>query len=101
MAEKFVPPGNVMSPKRFWTLVSVIYDEGEGEAAAAIGRWDGKPVLAMRWNGSEENPIGNPQSRGLPIWFVIPTEFREPILKSILKVSPEKQALVHDFFSAK
>jgi hypothetical protein len=101
MAEKYWLPGQVMSPKRLWTLVAVIYDEGEGEAAAAIGRWAEEPVLVMRWNGTDDNPIGNPQSRGLPTWFVVPATFRESVLQTILKLSPEKKALVQDFFSKK
>ena len=29
-------------------------------------------MLAMRWNGNKENPLGNPQSRGLSTWFIVP-----------------------------
>jgi hypothetical protein len=35
--------------------------------------WDGRPVLAMRWNGSsKEGGPGHPQSRGLPTWYILP-----------------------------
>jgi hypothetical protein len=99
MSKHQIPPTQVVSPQRHWTLVAVIHDEGEGGAAAAIGRWDGDHVLVMRWNGTKSNPLGNPQSRGLPTWFVIPERFRQPILDAILKVSPSKSALVEDFFA--
>ncbi len=98
---KYVAPEQVHSPRRCWTLVAVVYDEEEGGAAAAIGRWDGEPVLVMRWNGSEGNPIGNPQSRGLPTWFVVPDVFHDALLNTILKSRPEKRAIVQDFFSKK
>jgi hypothetical protein len=95
----YVPPTQVMSPRRHWTLVAVLIDEEEGKEAAAIGRWDGKPVLVMRWNGNADNPIGNPQSRGLPTWFVVPERFREPILTKIREDKPDKKALVDGFFA--
>jgi hypothetical protein len=49
----------------------------------------------MRWNGNAENPIGNPQSRGLATWFIIPNEYMKPILATF---SPDKQALAKAFF---
>lgn len=36
----------------------------------------------MRWNGTKENPLGNPQSRGLPTWFVVPDQYWKQILES-------------------
>jgi hypothetical protein len=66
-------PKRVDSPRRWWRLIEVLWDGGEGEDSLAIGMWANKPVLAMRWNGSsKEGVIGNPQSRGLPTWFVLP-----------------------------
>ena len=40
-------------------------------------------VLAMRWNGTDDNVIGNPQSRGLPTWFIVPREFRLAVLDEL------------------
>jgi hypothetical protein len=56
-------------------LIAVIDDgktndnpSGAKSVSIAVGRWKAakteEPVLAMRWNGDDENPIGNPQSRG-------------------------------------
>lgn len=64
----------------------------------AIGRWDGEPVLAMRWNGTDDNAIGNPQSRGLPTWFIVPSEFRLALLDTLAGLAPEKAALAREFF---
>lgn len=98
MPNEYVIPGEVISPKRQWSLVAVLYDRGEGQASVAIGRWDGEPVLAMRWNGTDNNVIGNPQSRGLPTWFVVPSEFRLAVLHELTHLAPEKAALAKEFF---
>lgn len=44
---------------------------GPGEMAIALGKWDGTPVLALRWNGTDSSPVGHPQSRGLATWFIV------------------------------
>ena len=71
------------SPKRFWSLLSVLRDDGEGGSALALGRWAFKPVLAIRWNGVKDNPLGNPQSRGLPTWFIVPEPYADAILSTL------------------
>lgn len=66
-------PRRVDAPRRRWRLIDILYNSGDGGAALAIGEWDGSPVLAARWNGSDaDDGIGNPQSRGIPTWFVLP-----------------------------
>ena len=62
----------------------------------AIGRWAGRPVLAMRWNGTKDSPIGNPQSRGLPTWFIIPDQHVQAILDQ-RGFSDSKLGFVRDF----
>jgi len=50
----------------------------------------------MRWNGdNDENPIGNPQSRGLPTWFVVPKGYVETILSTL---PADKLTLARNFF---
>ena len=85
----YVKPGDVHAPKRHWSLIHVLFDGGEDRhdgsgtgSSLAIGRWDNKPVLAMRWNGSEKNPLGNPQSRGLATWFIVPDQHVKQILET-------------------
>ena len=78
----YVKPTDVHAPKRFWSLIHVIFDGGPGESSLAIGRWENKPVLVMRWNGTDDNPLGNPQSRGLPTWFVVPEQHWKQILET-------------------
>jgi hypothetical protein len=94
MVGKYVLPKDVVSPQRQWSLITVLDSGEEGDGALALGKWDGDPVLAMRWNGAEGSPIGNPQSRGLATWFIIPGKYSEAILATL---SPEKLALVRNF----
>jgi hypothetical protein len=77
----YIKPENVISPKRNVTVIHVLYDGGPGPGSysLALGFWtDAKGfrsrVLLARWNGTPENPIGNPQSRGLATWFVLPDD---------------------------
>ena len=96
----YIKPDEVNSPRNKWSLITVL-DEGEaGTSALALGRWDGRLVLAMRWNGRDENPSGNPQSRGLPTWFVVEEKWYEAILQSEL-LHPDKVTLARSFFPKK
>jgi hypothetical protein len=102
MAAKYIPASNVTSPKMHWSLIAVLKDEGECEGVLAIGRWDNEPVLAMRWNGGSgpmsDSPIGNPQSRGLPTWFVVPRTYVDAILGTL---SADQLTLARNFLPKK
>jgi hypothetical protein len=64
-------------------LIDILYNGGDDDAALAIGHWDGRPVLASRWNGTDaDTGIGNPQSRGIPTWFVLPEWLNDAVLAS-------------------
>jgi len=91
----YLPPQSVISPKAHWQLIDVLDDQGAGEISVALGKWDDNPVLGMRWNGTTDSPIGNPQSRGLPTWFILPEgNISEAQIKEL---KPEKQTLVRNF----
>ncbi len=84
----YVDPKTVQAPKNRVRRVQVIHDEGprrgHGSWSAALLDWDDKTdVLALRWNGGEESPIGNPQSRGKPTWFIVPNELAESIRERV------------------
>ncbi len=79
----YIEPNNVISPRRHWTLLMVLDSGSEGDAALCVGRWDNEPCLGMRWNGGEENPLGTPQSRGIPTWFIVPKKYANPIIESL------------------
>jgi hypothetical protein len=95
MQNKYIVPSQVLSPKARWSLIDILDDRGEGEISVALGRWDDLPVLGIRWNGEEDSPIGTPQSRGLPTWFIMPDgNLSEALIKEL---PPEKQILVRNF----
>jgi len=84
-------PQTVKSPKAAIRHLNVLYDGGEqtedsgdwnGWSVAEL-EWYEYPTLALRWNGSDENPnvshTGNPQSRGVPTWFIVPQPLQDCI----------------------
>lgn len=90
----YIKPSDVVSPKKQWNLVEVIVDGGPGNPAYAIGTWDNERRVAFRWNGTDANPLGNPQSRGLPTW----TMLDKPLHPAVVALAPpEKHAIVSAF----
>lgn len=83
----YISPTMVVSPKASVADLRVIYDGGEGSWSAAIMTWDGDAgALGIRWNG-EDGSVGNPQSRGIPTWFIVPDELTEVILAKVRTLS--------------
>ena len=94
----YISPSDVHAPKRHWQLFQVLFDGGPDESSIAIGRWDERPVLALRWNGNADKPLGNPQSRGLPIWFVMPEQHVRQVLETQhFGFSDDKLKFARDF----
>lgn len=94
----YVDPTTVLSPRANWNLIEVLRNEGPDDAALAVGTWTEnaktKRCLASRWNGRGEGQgVGNPQSRGVATWFVLPDWMEQAILKGDV-IPPEKRALV-------
>ena len=83
----YVKPEDVHSPKNRWRLRKIVHDSGEGGWSAAEGQWDDdglwSEVLAIRWNGIKGAEIGNPQSRGLATWFIVPSELEGAVRTAI------------------
>jgi len=91
----YIPPEEVVSPKRQWSLISILYNPKKAaQCVLALGRWENKPVLALRWNGKAGNPIGSPQSRGLPTWFIVPDQFASALIGTL---PPDMQTLARNF----
>lgn len=70
----FTKPETVISPKASVSNLAVLLNTGENGWSLASLQWDDRDALAVRWNGHPGNPIGNPQSRGIPTWFILPDE---------------------------
>src|SRR5690349_10095823 len=97
----YVPPDEVVSPKSSWTLVDVVLDRGEGDCAYAIGMWRNgrrrRRHVGFRWNGSDESPLGNPQSRGLPTWLMLDPALTDSIIDLVDSENPEKAPILRAF----
>ncbi len=94
----YIKPDDVVSPKANWRLVDVVLDRGEEDCAYAIGMWDDERRIGFRWNGSEDHPLGNPQSRGLPTWTMLDPALHPAVLRLLRKENPEKVQIVEAFF---
>jgi len=79
----YVHPKDVKSPREFWTLIDVLHEGKQNTHAVAIGEWEGERRLAMRWNGGDDKPAGNPQSRGIPTWFVLPKDYDASLIATL------------------
>jgi hypothetical protein len=95
---EYVLPKDVHSPKLHWRLVEVIIDEGAGMPAYALGTWDGERRIGFRWNGTKDNKLGNPQSRGLATWTMLDTKLHSAV---IAIAASEKQAIISAFLMLK
>src|SRR5437879_3957567 len=68
----YIRPEEVLSPKsRVRGIIEVIHDPGENRMSVARIQWGDDEVIATRWNGNTEQPLGNPVSRGHATWFVV------------------------------
>ena len=68
----YVHPEEALAPKnRMGGILEVIHAGGENEMSVARILWDDEEVIAARWNGDDQRPLGNPVSRGHATWFVI------------------------------
>jgi len=104
----YIQPADVHAPKRHWSLIAVLFDGGPSDPdnktpnSLAIGRWDNKPALAVRWNGNADNPLGNPQSRGLPTWFIVPEQHWKQILETEhYRFSTDKISFAREFLRSR
>ena len=93
MSTHGIDPHYVDSPRKNWRTVRILHwEKGDspeyGGYSVAIGTWDNldgsgpRPVVGVRWNGSETHKIGNPQSRGLPTWFAMPDKLAEAVVNA-------------------
>ena len=79
----YTKPQEVRSPREHWSLIAVLRDGGPGQDSLAIGDWNGQRRLAIRWNGKGDRPAGNPQSRGIATWFMLPSQYNEKVLATL------------------
>ncbi|MCU0351851.1 MAG: hypothetical protein MUF43_13650 [Flavobacterium sp.] len=65
------------------------------EFSIAYGQYEGGQFcLAMRWNGSGNDP-GYPKLFNNPVWFLVDNKLKLPIIKSLLELdSSDNEALI-------
>ncbi|BBM36389.1 hypothetical protein [Pseudoleptotrichia goodfellowii] len=80
-------PKTILSPKGKVENIEII--EQNTDYTIAILSWEGKDTIAARWNPTEENTMGIPQSRGYATWFILP----DTILKSYLKENTDNPVI--------
>ena len=59
-------------PER-WMQTVERYERAKGGEA-------GERRIGFRWNGTKENKIGSPQSRGLPTWMILDEKLYEAVI---------------------
>jgi hypothetical protein len=76
-----IEPHTVVAPKNTVRSVDVLYTSADRSwSVARLSYWNGEENIGIRWNGEEDHPgVGHPQSRGRPVWFVIPQEMADTI----------------------
>ncbi len=80
----YIDPKTVTSPKHSWKLNAVLHNTGDEGWSLAQGEWNGDKVFGVRWNGSSNDAgIGNPQSRGIPTWFILPDEISKIVIPAL------------------
>jgi len=82
---EYLEPKKVTSPQANIKQVRPIIDYEEGEWSAALLKWDNRDAIGLRCNGwtvpGKDKPHpGNPQSRDIPTWFIIPNELNVAVL---------------------
>lgn len=68
----YIHPEEVLSPRTsVGCILEVVHDPGENGMSVARIIWNKEEVVATRWNGNDEQPLGNPVSRGHATWFIV------------------------------
>ncbi len=80
---QFTQPEDITAPRQKWTLIKVLYKGDPEGYSVALGKWEGEPCLAIRWNACDYRPVGHPHTRGLPTWFILPEPLVEPVLNTL------------------
>ncbi len=87
----YMPPQMVRSPKNMVHDLEILIDSGEDGWSMAKMKWgEKKPsenihpkeAIGVRYNGNESY-VGNPQARGIPMWFILPESLAKVAKKSL------------------
>ena len=82
----YTDPHDATSPRNRLRRHTPIFDDGRGSYSLALLDWDDGEYVGIRWNGNlDDEPAGNPNSRGNPTWFVLPPEVGRAVLSWALE----------------
>jgi len=77
-----MPKPREVNPNNY-KVKSVLFDNGD--FSVVIGTWEKKDnVLAMRWNGDENEDKGYPKTFGNPMWFIIHEDLKQSIIQALM-----------------
>ena len=87
----YIDPTTVLSPKERINDLNVLFDGGPWDKANPDWSgwslvelsWDGSASVGIRWNGDSEARVGNPQSRGVPTWMILPDPIAEVAVERV------------------
>src|SRR5262245_9678642 len=93
MQMTIINPATVVSPKAMISNLKVVWDGGGWNPAdpdwsgwsMATFIWDDYDAAGLRWNGDSGGGVGAPQSRGIPVWFVLPKPIANIVLDLVRK----------------
>jgi hypothetical protein len=89
----YIDPKTVLSPKNSVSEVEIVFNTGPTRDSWSVAKllWEGEPAVGIRWNGGEEEngSKGNPQSRGNPTWFIVPSELAGRVLEEAENLSKQ------------
>jgi hypothetical protein len=74
----YTPPQDVLSPQSNIVSVNVVFDGLADSWCVAEIMWredaqsEPRGRVGIRWNGTDEHAMGNPQSTARPTWFMLP-----------------------------
>lgn len=81
-----MPNPKDVNPENF-KVERVLFDNDS--FSVAYGIWDSKnKVVAMRWNGDNEEDKGYPKAFGNPMWFIIHDDLKNMIIKGLIDKNP-------------
>ena len=78
-----MPKPTEVNPNNF-KVKTVLFDNTE--FSIVIGTWkESKNILAMRWNGDNEDDKGYPKTFGNPMWFIIHDDLKQAIIQALMQ----------------
>jgi len=99
----------VLSPRQSVLSVHEIFDgETDKGYSVALIDWEGNKCIGIRWNltksewesqekiSGKKKCVGEPNSRGFPTWFILPTDFLKDILNRDSEISTKVRELLKD-----